>query len=313
MGFRKAFRTIRANILNPRWIFARFALRKIKKESHNLSDKEYIETMFRIRVGYKLDLSNPITFNEKMNFLKLFNRKNQYTLMVDKHAVKAYVSDLIGEEYIAKELGVYNRAEDIDVSMLPERFVLKTTHGCGGMIIVKNKGDFDINQAVRTLNPSLESNYYYWCREWPYKNVKPRIIAEEFLKDDNYDVLPVYKFFCFDGQPFLLQGIKNDKHENETIDYFDMSWNNLHIRQNFPNSRSPLKKPASFEKMIEFCKAMTKGIPFVRCDFYDVNGHPYFSEFTFYSDAGFEKFHPKKWDRILGDKIDLTNCANDDN
>ena len=283
-------------------------LRELNSRGASIDDREYLTAVFKYRLGYKLDLNNPITFNEKMQWLKLFDRNPLYTMMVDKHAVKSFVSGAIGERFVAKELGVYNRAEEIDLSNLPNSFVAKTTHGCGGMFVVKNKSQITINQLANVLNPGLNDNYYYHCREWPYKDVPPKIIIEEYLKDNDFDILPVYKFFCFNGEPYILQAIQNDKHSDETIDYFDMNWTRLKLKQNFPNSKHPLKAPKSFSKMKEFCKILSKGIPFVRCDFYDVNGEPYFSEFTFYSDAGFERFYPNKWDRILGDRIDINKA-----
>lgn len=298
---RKAWKYVK----NPRNLYIRFAIKRLRKKGNEMSDEEYISRFFKIKMGKKLDLSNPITFNEKLNYLKLFDRNDKYTIMVDKHAAKQYVSKLLGSEYVAKEYAVWNRIEDFDILSLPNSFVLKTTHGCGGMLIVKNKKEFNYNEFYKKIVPSLSSNYYYHCREWPYKNVPPRIIAEEFLKDDRFDVLPVYKFFCFNGEPFILQAIQNDKHENETIDYFDMNWQKLKLKQNFPNSKKPLTRPQTFEEMKDCCVKLSKGIPFVRCDFYEVNNKVYFSEFTFYSDAGFEKFYPKKWDLKLGQKIQI--------
>ena len=294
-------------LFNPRNLYVRFALIKLESEKELFSDEEYLKKYFRIVMGYELNLDNPKTFNEKMQWLKLYNRQSIYTTMVDKHAVKKFVSDIIGSEFVAEELGCYASPNDIDLSKLPNQFVLKTTHGCGGMIVVHDKTKIDTNMINKILGKSLKDNYYYHCREWPYKNVQPRIIAEELLKDNKFDILPVYKFFCFDGEPFLLQAIKNDKHENETIDYFDMNWTNLHIRQNYPSSRKPLDMPQSFDKMKSICRKLTKGIPFVRCDLFDVNGKVYFSEFTFFSDAGFEKFHPNKWDLLLGEKIAINS------
>ena len=292
-------------LFHPRNIYVRFAIVNLKKNSDSLDDKEYLSKHFRIVMVKDINWSNPSTFNEKMQWLKLYNRNNLFTTMVDKHAVKDYISSKIGSKYVAKEVGVYNSVQEIDINKLPDRFVLKTTHGCGGMVVVTDKTQFNLAEVDDKLSRGLSQNYYYNCREWPYKNVPPKIIAEEFLKDDNYDVLPVYKFLCFNGEPYILQAIQNDKHPNESIDYFDMSWNKLPIKQNYPNSKHPLNKPTSFEEMKVLCRKLTKDIPFVRCDFYDVNGRAYFSEFTFFSDAGFERFHPKKWDLILGKKIVL--------
>ena len=294
-------------IKDPRRFYVRGAIKKLQKKGEQMSDEDYLKYMFKIKMGYKLNLDNPITFNEKMQYLKLFNRESIYTTMVDKHGVKPFVEKKVGQEYIAKELGCWKNPSEIDYAKLPNKFVLKTTHGCGGMMIIDKKNGFDKEEINRFFEKGLELNYYSTCREWPYKDVEPRIIAEEFLKDSNFDVLPVYKFFCFNGEPFIAQVIQNDKKENETIDYIDMEWNFLKLKQDFPNSRKAkrIQKPAVFEQMKQLCRSLTQGIPFVRCDLYVVNGKIYFSEFTFFSDAGFEKFHPRKWDRILGEKIIL--------
>ena len=293
-------------IKNPRRIITRHKLKKLKLEGDDLSDEEYLKRMFKIKLGYDLNVENPSTFNEKMQYLKLYNRKDIYTIMVDKHAAKGYVSSIIGDNYIAKELGCWENANNIELDSLPDKCVLKTTHGCGGMLIYE-KGKTTKKQIVDYFEENLKTNYYYVCREWPYKNVEPKIIAEEFLKDDKYDILPVYKFFCFNGEPSIAQVIQNDKHINETIDYVDMEYNFLRLKQNYNNSKKKnrIAKPSRFEDMKNIARKLTKNVPFVRCDLYEVNDRIYFSEFTFFSDAGFEKFHPKKWDKILGDLINL--------
>lgn len=300
-------RKMKKYIADPRLLYVRCASKRLARSSADMGDEEFIKKTFRINLGYDLDLNDPKTFNEKLNWLKLYNRKDVYTTMVDKHAVKKLVRDsACGKEIgIAEELGCYESADEIDFNLLPERFVLKTTHGCGGMVICKDKSKLDIPAIKKELNASLKDNYYCHCREWPYKNVPPKIIAEAFLSDGVHDALPVYKFFCFDGEPYIAQVITNDKRPNETIDYIDMDYNKLKLKQNYPNSKAQLDKPSCFEEMKGMCRILTKGIPFVRCDLYDVNGKVYFSEFTFFSDAGFTKFHPKSWDRKLGDLIKL--------
>ena len=302
-----AFKKILLYFKNPCRIITRHKLKKLKSLGANFSDEDYLKKMFKIKLGYELDFENPKTFNEKMQYLKIHDRKDIYTTMVDKHAVKEYVSSIIGNKHVAKEIGCWESTNNIDVESLPEKCVLKTTHGCGGMLIYE-KGKTNKKQIEDCFNENLNSNYYYVCREWPYKNVKPQVIAEEFLKDDKYDVLPVYKFFCFNGEPYIAQVIQNDKHDNETIDYVDMDYNFLKLKQNYPNSKKKnrMPKPNCFDDMKNIAKSLTKNIPFVRCDLYVVNEQIYFSEFTFFSDAGFEKFHPKKWDKILGDLIDLS-------
>lgn len=298
------YRYFLAVLSHPSKFFKHFAAKKLRERT-DLCDEEYIKKMFRIKLGYDIDLEHPVTFNEKLNWLKLYNRNPIFTVMVDKHAVKEYVSNLIGGKHVVKELGVYDSFDEIDFESLPNQFVLKTTHGSGGIAICKDKSSFDISKARKKLGDGLKENYYYQCREWPYKDVEPHIIAESFLSDGVNSILPVYKFFCFNGEPFLAQVIQNDKCSDETIDYVDMEWNLLPVKQNYPNSKIMLEKPSCLNEMIRICRSLTKGIPFVRCDLYVVQNQVFFSEFTFYSDSGFEPFYPKEWDTILGDKIIL--------
>ena len=269
------------------------------------SDKVAIKIKYRLEMKRKLNLKNPKTFNEKLNWIKLYYRKPIMTTMADKYEVKKYVSDIIGPEYVIPSIAIYDKWDDIDFDSLKAPFVMKTTHSSGVIAVVKDKESFDYETTKKKFNKSLKQNYFYSCREWPYKNIKPRIIIEQFVKDDKEDNLPVYKFFCFNGEPYLVQTIKNDKTSYETIDYFDMDWKFLKLKQNFENSEVPLSKPSNFEDMKELAAKLSKGFPFVRVDLYSVNGRIYFSEFTFFSDAGYHQFYPDEWDQILGEKIKL--------
>ncbi|MBQ2818875.1 MAG: glycosyl transferase [Clostridia bacterium] len=271
----------------------------------HLSDKTYLKLNYRARLGRKLDLENPQTFNEKMQWLKLYNRKPIYTTMVDKYEVKKYVADIIGERYIIPTLGVWDSFEDIDFDALPDQFVLKTTHDSGGVVVCKNKNSLDKGKTEEKLKSSLNRNYYYHGREWPYKDVKPRIIAERFMQDRDFEVLNVFKIFNFNGEPKIIQAIQGDKTKDESIDYFDTAWNKLVLRQNFKNSAKKLPKPETLDEMLELAKKLSKGHPFLRTDFYEVNGKVYFSEFTFFSDSGMAKFEPSEWDITLGEWIKL--------
>ncbi len=272
---------------------------------NKLSDEKYLKKQFMLNTGQKLDLTNPIGFNAKMQWLKLYNRQDIYTTMVDKYSVKSYLTPIIGKEHIAGLLGAWTDPDDIEFAKLPDKFVLKTTHGCGGMFICRDKKKLDFLSVKKQLKKALKRNYYNSCREWPYKNVKPRIIAEEYLQDGDSKILNVYKVFCFSGVPYLIQTIQNDKTRDETIDYFDTKWNLLKLKQNFPNSKVPLKRPKTLDEILELSKACSRDIPFVRTDWYEVNGNVIFSEFTFFSDAGLAKFYPSKWDIVLGNMINL--------
>jgi len=270
-----------------------------------MDDEKYIKEIFKLSMGYKLDLNNPKTFNEKLQWLKLYNRKTEFVSMVDKSLSKEIVAKTVGEEYVAKTYGIWEHFDDINFDVLPEKFVLKTTHDCGGVIICKDKNKFDNEASKKFLEKHLTYQYFYHCREWPYKNVKPRIMAEEFLQDGNREVLPVYKIMCFGGQPKIIQTIQNDKQPNETIDYFDTEWNLLDLRQNFPNSEVPLNKPEKLEEMLSIARKLSEGMSFIRVDLYTANEKIYFSEFTFFSDAGLASFDPPEWDLKFGEWIRL--------
>lgn len=275
--------------------------------SRLFSDKAAIKIKYRLLMKKKINLKEPKTFNEKLNWIKLYYRKPIMTTMADKYEVKQYVSHIIGSEYVIPTIAIYDKWDDIDFDSLKAPFVLKTTHSSGVIKIVKDKESFDYETTKKKFNKSLKENYFFSCREWPYKNIKPRIIVEQFIKDSKEDNLPVYKFFCFNGEPYLVQAIKNDKTSYETIDYFDMDWKLLKIKQNFENSDVPLDKPVNFEEMKALASKLSKGFPFVRVDLYSVDNKIYFSEFTFFSDAAYQRFYPDEWDLILGGKIILPN------
>ncbi len=271
-----------------------------------ITDRKYLEKFYKAKTGKRLNLDNPKTFNEKIQWCKLYDHKTGYNKMVDKCDVKDYVADKIGIEYIIPTIGVWQNFDEIDFSSLPQQFVLKCTHDSGGLIICRDKSKLDLSSAKKRIEISLSHNFYKRGREWVYKDLKPRIIAEEYMQDGETECLPVFKFFCFSSQPKIIQVIQNDKTEKETIDYFDTQWNRLDLRQNFPNSENPLDKPEQLAEMVALAHKLSedkKG--FLRVDFYVVNGKIYFSEYTFYSDDGMAKFHPEEWDSILGDWFEL--------
>lgn len=271
-----------------------------------LDDERYLKLAFRAKMGYPLDLKNPRTFNQKLQWLKLYNRKPLYTQLVDKYAVRQYIAEKIGEEYLIPLVGgPWNSADDIDFDLLPEQFVLKCNHNSGGVIVCRDKSKLDIPAAKKKLEHKLAVNYYKSSREWPYKNVKPCIIAEKYMEDSSSVNLNVYKFLCFDGEPRIIQTIQNDKTAYESIDYFDLDWNLLELKQNYPNSAHPLKKPELLEDMIAISRKLCEGFPFIRTDLYEINGRVYFSELTFYSDSGMAKFDPPEWDEKIGSWLKL--------
>ena len=272
-----------------------------------IPDKLYLKIMYKRIMGKKLNLKNPQTFNEKLQWLKLYDRKPIYTTMVDKYEVKQFVANIIGEEYIIPTLGVWNSFDDIDFDSLPDRFVLKTTHDSGGVVICSDKRKLDLDTARKKLTKSLKNNFYYQGREWPYKNVKPRIIAEKYVIDDITGELRDYKFFCFDGDPkFMFIATERQDSRTETkFDFFDMTFTHMDFRNGHPNAEVIPEKPVSFEKMAELAGKLSAGIPQIRVDFYQANGRIFFGELTFFFLIGLVPFEPDEWDKKLGDLITL--------
>jgi hypothetical protein len=272
-----------------------------------MPDKMYLQLVYREKFGKKLNLKNPRTFNEKIQWLKLYDRKPIYTMMVDKYEVKSYVAKIIGQEHIIPTLGVWDSFEQIDFSSLPGQFVLKCTHDSGGLVICKDKSMLDIEAARRKINRSLSTNYYKWGREWPYKDVKPRIIAEEYMVDESGYELKDYKFFCFDGIPKAMfiatdRGVENTETK---FDFYDMNFKHLPFTNGHENSQKELRCPDTFEEMKRLAGLLSRGIPHVRVDFYDINGIVYFGELTFAHWSGMVPFKPDEWDYIFGEWIKL--------
>lgn len=272
-----------------------------------MPDKLFLKLIFRARMGKSLNLKNPKTFNEKLNWLKLYDRKDIYTQMVDKYGVKSYVAEIIGEEYIIPTLGVYESFDEIDFDKLPNQFVLKCTHDSGGLVIVKDKAKLDTSKAKEKLEKSLRVNYYWGKREWPYKNVKPRIIAEKYMEDEKTAELRDYKFFCFDGVAKVLFIATDRSNENEEtkFDFYDMDFNHLPFTNGHPNANTAPDKPETLDKMRELAEKLSMGIPHLRVDFYEVNGKVYFGELTFTHWGALVPFEPEEWDEKLGEWISL--------
>lgn len=286
-------------------LFLRYGEKYLKK----MDDERYLRLAYRIRMRKKLNLKNPQTFNEKLQWLKLYDRKSEYTMMVDKYEVRKYISEKIGEEYLIPLLGVWNSFDEIDFDKLPEQFVLKCTHDSGGLVICKDKSKLDMDAVKRKINRCFEKNFYYHGREWPYKDVKPRIIAEKLMVDESGTELKDYKFFCFDGKPECLF-IATDRPHDTKFDFYDMEFNHLPFTNGHPNADKEIKRPAGMDEMVEIAKKLSEGMPHVRIDFYDINGRVYFGEITFFHWSGLVPFEPEEWDYKLGEKIKLTEGMN---
>ena len=280
-------------------------MRRIKYALRFLPDRAYIQLYYFAQFKKFCNLRNPKTYNEKLNWLKLHDRNPDYPKLVDKYEAKKQVARIIGEEYIIPTLGVWDSFDEIDFDALPDQFVLKCTHDSEGVVVVRDKKKLDFPAAREKLTHALSQNFYYMGREWPYKNLKPRIIAEKYMEDHVDGELRDYKFFCFDGEPKAMFVASDRTDHGVFFDYFDLDFNHLDIRQKYPNAAKSIRKPDNFEKMIELSRKLTKGFPHVRADFYEVDGKLYFGELTFYHFSGFMPFQPDKWDKIFGDWLKL--------
>lgn len=277
-----------------------------------LSDAAYLKLIYRARIGKRLNLKNPQTFNEKLQWLKLHDRKPEYTAMVDKIEAKKVIAGKVGEEYVIPTLGVWERFDDIDFDALPDQFVLKCSHDSGGLVICRDKSKLDKAAAKQKIEKSLKRSYYRHGREWPYKNVKPRILAEQYMKDDNDQsgdpATTDYKFFCFDGVPKIMY-IAKDKSNDPRTDYFDMDFNHLPIKVRDPNADIPPQKPEQFEEMRKLASVLSKGIAHLRVDFYIFNDRVYVGELTFFHCSGLSPLTPEEWNKKCGDWIDLSSLS----
>lgn len=270
-----------------------------------LPDSVYLKMLYQVRMGKKLNLKRPITYNEKLNWLKIHDRNPYYTQLADKYRVKNIVAEKIGDQYIIPTLAVWDNVDDIDISYLPEKFVLKCTHDSSSIVFCKNKEQFDLDAAKRKLDNALKNNFFYYSREWVYKNITPRIICEPFIEFLG-DKPPIdYKFFCFNGRVQFMFVATNRNGENADFDFFDRNYNHLDFRQGHPNAVTIPEKPENYELMLELAEKLSAGIPHVRVDFYDSQGQVYFGEMTFYHHSGLVKFDPEDWDYVFGKALEL--------
>lgn len=270
-----------------------------------MPSKLYLKIKYKNKIGKKLDFKNPKTFNAKIQWLKINDKNDLYTKLVDKYEVKKYVADKIGKEYVIPTLGVYENFDDIDFSKMPKQFVMKCTHNSGGIVVVKNKGKLDTRLARKKISKQLKENYYYHSREYPYKNVKPRIIVEEYMEDKNSDELVDYKVMCFNGKAKMIFTCTERFSDGLKVTFFDLDWNRLPFERHYPASKKKIPKPKNLKKMIELSEKLAKGIPFVRMDWYEINGKLYFGEYTFYPGGGMEEFIPEEWDEKVGEMLNL--------
>lgn len=289
--------------------FLTFYFLRLSKLERFVPDASFLKLKYRCYMRRKLHLDKPITYNEKLQWLKLYDRNQLYTELVDKYKVKNYVSKKIGEKYVIPTLKVWNNVDEIDIHDLPDQFVLKCNHDSGGVIICKNKKLFDAEAAKKKLKAHFKSDdAYYAGREWPYKNVHKCIIAEKYLEDEETQELRDYKFFCFNGvvKAMFIASSRQTRKE-PYFDFFDPDFNNLGIKQGHPNAPFPIRKPHCFEEMKTIAETLSAGLRQVRVDLYEVNGQIFFGELTFFHHTGMVPFVPEKWDKIFGDWLTLPN------
>lgn len=283
----------------------RFLVNSKLSKHKSMSDEEYLKRIFEAKVGHPLNLSNPKSFNEKLQWLKIHDHNPLYTTLVDKYEVKRYVASIIGEEFIIPTIGVWDKFDDIDFSVLPNQFVLKCTHDSGGLVICKDKTNLDIKKAKKKIESCLKQNYFWVGREWPYKNVKPRIIAEKYITDESGVELKDYKVFNFDGNPELIQ-VDYDRFVNHKRNLYTVDWKFIDASIKFPNDANhKIEKPEALEMMVDAAKKLSCGIVHVRTDFYCIGNRVYFGELTFYHGSGFEIFNPEDLGLYLGNLMKL--------
>lgn len=272
-----------------------------------ISDKLFLSMKYKRVFGKDAYLDRPITFNEKLQWLKLYDHKPEYTVMVDKYRVREYIAEKIGEQYLIPLIGVWDSPDEIDFATLPNQFAMKCNHNSGlGMCICTDKETLNIKQVKSRLRSGLKQNYYLTGREWPYKNVPRKIVAEKFLKSDA-NGLTDYKIHCFNGVPkFILVCRDRFTDSGLTEDFYSPEWTHMNIkRPKIPNASTPFPKPEKLNEMLMLAEKLSKNIPFIRIDFYFVEGKIYFSELTFFPASGFEGFEPDEWDKIFGEWLTL--------
>lgn len=268
--------------------------------------KPYLKLVYWIKTGKKLNLKNPITFCDKLNWLKLYDLHPEYTELVDKVTVREYVSKKVGKDICFPLLGVWEHYEDIDFETLPERFVLKCNHDSGSVRIVSDKNKINHEELKKFFEFRLKMNPYAIGREYPYREVPPRIFAEKFMIPDGEEDINDFKFFCFNGVPEIMF-VATERNTDCKFDFFDMDFNHIDIQNIHPNSSRIIKKPQKFEEMKSLARKLSEGMKFVRIDLYEIKGEVYFGEFTFFHAGGFWPLKPEEYEVKYGELISINN------
>lgn len=285
----------------------------IRKASRLIPDRLYLSLLYYKHFHKFPNFNSPQTFNEKLQWLKLYDRRPEYTKMVDKYAAKLYIAEVIGEEYVIPTLGVWDRFEDIDFNKLPDRFVLKCTHDSHSVIICKDKAKLDIESARQKLTSSLSRNFFYYGREWPYKDVPPRIIAEAYMTDaPGVDSFTDYKFFCFDGVADCVMICLGRNEGKPKFYFFNKKWELMRLNMSGKNAPSDftIPKPECMDMMFDVAERLSFNIPFARVDLYQSNGHIYFGEITLYPASGLDANILPESDLYFGELINIQTIKN---
>ena len=290
-------------VKNPSIIISHIISRKFFRF---LPDMVFLRIKYRLLMKRKLNLRNPKAFNEKIQWLKVYDRKPEYTSLVDKYAARKFVGGLIGEEYLVPLIGVYQKFEDIDFNILPGEFVLKPNHTSGDIFLCGDKSKLNHKKLKSLTEKWIKREFFWYGREWPYKNITPLIICEKFLRDDSIGEVRDYKFLCYDGEPKCSFVCSNRGKEGDLkVDFFDVDWTRLPFERHYRRSEGDIPKPKNYETMLKFASKLSLNIPFLRVDFYECNDHLYFGELTFYPGSGFEEFSPESYDYLLGSWLQL--------
>jgi len=283
-------------------------VKKIKNKIVTYSpSKIFLGRIYKMNFGKKINWSSPETYNEKLQWLKVYYRNSEYTGLVDKFNVREYVKEKIGQEYLIPLIGVWDNVYDIQFDDIPDKFVMKCTHDSGGVYICNNKKDMGLDSLLSKFDNLMKHNYYLSNREWPYRFIQPRILIEKKIEQKNNDSLIDYKFFCFDGvvEYLFVATDRNKESEEVKFDFFDKKFNYINLKNGHPNSIKQPEKPENYETMIELAEKLSSGIPHVRVDFYNIDGVIYFGEMTFFHHSGFVPFEPERFDYILGSCLNL--------
>lgn len=295
-------------IKHPEWLLG-VILRRLF--SRFMSDETFIKWEYFSGMRKFPNLENPKTFNEKLQWLKLHDVHPEYGRLVCKYEAKEYVRSILGDSVIIPTLGVWNSFDDIDFDALPNQFVLKTTHDSGGVVVVTDKSKMDMEKARTKLTKSLNHNYFLEHREYPYKYVKPRIIAEKYMVDESGTELKDYKLFCFDGKCKMLFVATDRNIGDVKFDFFDENFKSLPFKQGHPKATKEVVKPVGFDKMVAIAEKLGAGFPHIRVDLYDINGDIYFGELTFFHFSGNVPFEPEEWDAKVGEWLKLPNVEDE--